>query len=237
VIQSNYVQAEEIDNLLAAYAPFDAASVPKPQKSNDPESAKSEQNDSDTSMNGVNHFILDVKQDLNEDTAAWIRIPNSRIDYPIVHGTDNSYYLDHDIRKRKAAAGSIFVDSRNSKGFTDFNTLIYGHNMIDGSMFSDLRNFSDFGYFSNNPAALLYLPRITYNLEIFAYIKVKDDDRIIYSSSNIELNEFIEYVRSRASQYREIQLTDQDRIVTLSTCVNDLADSRMVVLARLKLAV
>ncbi|MDR1560096.1 MAG: class B sortase [Clostridiales bacterium] len=223
-IRDNYVHADEIDNLLAPYAPPIETANRKPWE--EPHL---------NNQSAPNPFVVSLKRDFNEDVTAWIRVPNSRIDYPVVHGADNSYYLNHDIQKQKAVGGSLFVDSRNSKGFADFNTIIYGHNMKDGSMFSDLRNFSDFGYFSNNALASLYLSETTYDLEIFAYIEIKESDSVIYSRvSAADPEEFIEYVRSKASRYRDISLAENDKIVTLSTCTNDLADARIVVLARLK---
>ena len=186
-------------------------------------------------ISGSNPSILEAQNNINEDITAWLRVPDTKIDYPVLHGTDNSFYLNHNVQKKPANAGSIFIDSRNNKGFIDFNTIIYGHNMINGSMFGDLLKFNDSSYFSNNPTARLFLPDATYNLEIFAFMNIKQDDRIIYGSApSADFTEFFEYVRTNALYYRDVGLSDQDRIVTLSTCASDLADARMVLLAKLR---
>ena len=81
---------------------------------------------------------FDALKQINSDIAAWIRIPGV-LDYPVVQGTDNSYYLHHTFRKEYNIAGSIFLDSRNASDFSDRKNIIYGHNMRDGSMFHVLR--------------------------------------------------------------------------------------------------
>ena len=82
------------------------------------------------------------------DVYAWITIPGTRIDYPIVqHPSDNGYYLNHTVDGRKRIEGAIYTENYNSKDFSDPNTLIYGHNMKNGSMFRALNNMTDKEYF------------------------------------------------------------------------------------------
>ena len=128
----------------------------------------------------ANSSIVDAQRDMNPDIAAWLRLPNTEIDYPVVRGADNTFYLDHDVMKKKAASGSLFIDSGNSGGFTDFNTVIYGHNMNNGSMFGQLGKFADPAFFDGNAAGRLFLPDCTYALEIFACMGVNHDDAFIY---------------------------------------------------------
>ena len=235
IISNTYIQEEQVQELAAAFAPSGPAEhleTIAPGSEDLPQ-----QNPPDT-VNVSNPSILEAMLSVNEDITAWIRVPNTHIDYPVVHGEDNSFYLDHDIYKQYAAAGSIFIDSRNNKGFVDFNTIIYGHNMKNGTMFGNLSYFSEMGYFLNNPNAQIFLPETTYTLEIFAFMRLNHDDSIIYGSVlNADFTEFIEYVKLNAVQYRDIQLNNYDRLVTLSTCINELADARMVLLARLNHAV
>ncbi|MFR2213338.1 MAG: sortase domain-bontaining protein [Ruminococcus sp.] len=72
---------------------------------------------------------------MNPEIIAWIRIPDTRIDYPVVQGTDNEYYLKHTFKKTEHVAGSIFLDKDNSPDFSNRKSILYGHNMKDGSMF------------------------------------------------------------------------------------------------------
>lgn len=87
-------------------------------------------------------------QAINPDIVAWLRIPGV-LEYPVVRGKDNSYYLNHTVQKTYNIAGSIFLDYRNERDFSDSKNIIYGHNMKDGSMFHVLRNYQDIDFFRN----------------------------------------------------------------------------------------
>ena len=223
-ISSTYANEERIAELVSEFAPpmMDISNVRSYQEN----------------LHGTgvsNPTLLEAKNNINEDIVGWLRLPDTRIDYPIVQGTDNNFYVYHDIQRQPSAAGTIFIDRRNNENFADFNTVIYGHNMLNGSMFADLENFGDAGYFYNNPVGSLFLINTTYILEIFAYLRIHHDDRIIYGSKSYEnFQEFIDYVRTVATNFRDVQLSGEDRFVTLSTCDNDFPNYRFVVLARLK---
>ena len=96
-------------------------------------------------------------QQINPDIVAWLRIPGV-LDYPVVQGTDNSYYLHHTFRKEYNIAGSIFLDARNTADFSDSKNIIYGHNMRNGSMFHVLRKFQDLDFYQANREIWLYMP-------------------------------------------------------------------------------
>ena len=237
IIRNTYVHEEQVHNLVLEFAPLEAA-----ENRYDDDTAAAGESDGldrdnqDAASSRPNDSILDAQRKINQDIKAWIRVPNTYIDYPVVQSADCSFYLDHDVFKKKAAAGSLFIDSRNRGGFIDFNTIIYGHNMKNGTMFGNLENFGNKTYFKNNPAGQLFLADRTYNLEIFAYLKVKQDDSFIYGTiSSVNLNEYIGYIKNRALNFNsDIQLESGDHIVTLSTCTKDYTDSRIVVLAKLK---
>ena len=80
---------------------------------------------------------------INSDIIAWIRVPDTKIDYPIVQGKDNAYYLKHTFQKTEHAAGSIFLDVDNEADFSNRKSILYGHNMKDGSMFQGLHRFQE----------------------------------------------------------------------------------------------
>lgn len=84
---------------------------------------------------------------INDDITGWIHVPGTEIDYPVARGSDNSYYLKHGIDKKRSARGSLFMDYRNLGIGQDFNTVIYGHNMKDGSMFGDLVKYKEASFF------------------------------------------------------------------------------------------
>ena len=225
-IRNTYVHGDKITEAISIYAPSE-------RRQYAPE-AITEETDGNNTLDAdtTNSFVINVKRDINEDIAAWIRIPNTNIDFPVVHCQDNSFYLNHDIMKERAASGALFIDKGNTGRFDDFNTIIYGHNMKDRSMFGELDNFNNTIFFFNNPDGRLFLPDTTYILNVFAYLRVNEDDRYIYGSiSGVDVDEFSEYIKANAINYRDTQLSGIDRIVTLSTCTNDYADTRMVVLA------
>ena len=89
---------------------------------------------------------FDTLKQINSDIVAWIRIPGV-LDYSVVQGTDNSYYLHHTFRREYNIAGSVFLDARNKADFSDSKNIIYGHNMRDGSMFHVLRDFQDLDFY------------------------------------------------------------------------------------------
>ena len=114
--------------------------------------------DEETEKSGsAEDFTVDFEalKKINSDIVAWIRIPGV-LDYPVVQGTDNSYYLHHTFRKEYNIAGSIFLDARNTADFSDGKNIIYGHNMRDGSMFHVLRKFQDLDFYQANREIWLY---------------------------------------------------------------------------------
>ena len=107
---------------------------------------------------------------INGDIIGWIQIEGTEISYPIVKGTDNSYYLKHTFEKNTNAAGAIFMDYTNSSDFQDCNTLIYGHNMKNGTMFHDLVNYKEESYFRQHQNIIIYTPEKEIRLRPIAVV-------------------------------------------------------------------
>ena len=178
-------------------------------------------------------------QQINPEIYAWIRIPDTNVDYPILQreGEDQSFYLDHDMYGEEQKAGSIYTECYNSKDFTDPNTIIYGHNMKNGSMFHNLRYFSEADFFEEHEELYIYLPDkiLTYRI-INSY---EYDDRHIlgtYDFSDEEVyGEYLEEIMNPRSMYTMVregcELTTEDRIITLSTCVANKPNNRRLVQA------
>ena len=173
----------------------------------------------------ANSSIADMQTEVNPDVVGWLTIPRTNIDYPFVYSEDNEFYLSRNIYKQQALAGSIFLDSRCSKDFTDLNTVIYGHNMKNRSMFGHIRLFADPATFDSIKTGTLYYKNDTYALEVFAYMVVAADDKMIYDISP-DREELLTYVRKNARLYREPPAAG--RIVTLSTCAYEFDGARMV---------
>ena len=136
-------------------------------------------------------------QSMNPEIYAWIRIPGSIIDYPIVQSdTDNAYYLTHDVENKDNAAGAIFTEDYNTKTFEDPNTVIYGHGMTNGTMFNGLHQYMDRSYFDENRDIIIYMPDKILHYKIFAAYEVEIVNCIRESgSAAFMLNPFYRYIK------------------------------------------
>ena len=176
----------------------------------------------------VNQGVIDLRTKY-PDAVGWLTVPGTRIDYPFVQAADNDYYLRRDLNGDDAQAGTLFLDCR-CDGMASPNTIIYGHNMKNGSMFGTLKAFADEAFFEEHTQGTIYLPRETLILEFFAYMVVKSTDAEIYG---VERGEgYLNYVRQGARHFRDAGLAQGDRVVTLSTCSYEFNNARMVLLAK-----
>lgn len=180
-------------------------------------------------------------QAVNTDVYAWIRIPNTNIDYPVLQSVteDDGFYLDHDINKQYKFAGSIYSERKNSTDFSDPNTVLYGHNMKNGSMFQNLHKFRDKTFFDENQYIYIYTPGHILTYEIFAAYRY--DDRHILNSFNFSdpavFAEYLEYVKAPKSMIvntRPVELNTDSRLLTLSTCIGNQKNYRYLVQGVLK---
>jgi sortase B len=175
-------------------------------------------------------------QSINPDIYAWITVEGCDIEYPVVHAEEKAdpTYLDYDIYGNKNAAGAIYTDGFNAKGFSDPNTLVYGHNMRDKSMFSRLHNYEDAQFFSENKAIKVYLPDgAMLEYEIFAAYRV-GNKHILAENDFSNEDVFQKYldaifeIRDLSANVRDVDVTADDRIITLVTCVG-IDDRRLFV--------
>lgn len=235
-MSERYVHEEQINKKIASYRPPDIQQTKKTSEEESDETISEEPEEPDKNLPGLqpNKFVTDLRNEVNSDIVGWIRIPGTRIDYPFVQARDNNYYLRRDVFGGYALAGTIFMDYRCPKDFTGFNTIIYGHNMNNGSMFGDLCLFDDEGFFEDNRFGTIFLEDKTYKLEFFACMIVKEDDVIIYNPYATPENsdEFLEYVKRFARNYREPETENTENIATLSTCSYD-GSVRIVLLANI----
>lgn len=167
----------------------------------------------------------------NPDIYGWIIVPGTEnIDYPVLQGNDNSYYLNHEYTYGLLPAGSIFADYRCDKDVNgNFNTVIYGHNMQNGMMFSEIIKFMDEDFFNNNKYIYLYTDKGIYTYLIFSAFKT--DYRYKYIETGFPTGEdfaaFAEEMRQNSKFVREgVSFDTNSRIITLSTCTNGLWSDR-----------
>ena len=162
-------------------------------------------------------------QGINSDIIGWISIDALNISYPIAQAADNDYYLHRTFRREDNFAGCIFLNCDNSRYFTDQNSIIYGHNMKNGSMFGILSRFQDQSVYDSNPYFWIFTPQLIYQYRIFACSTVSragDPYRTRFMTD--EFQNFID--NSMAGSYinsHGVKPTTADRLVTLSTCTGD----------------
>ena len=171
---------------------------------------------------------------VNSDIVGWLRIRALDISYPVVQGKDNDYYLHRTFEKTDNFAGCLFVNSYNMGDFTDQNTIIYGHNMKNGSMFGKLKNFNDPEVFKNSRNFWIFTPDFIYQYRIFS-ASVVDKTGLTYqiSFTDDEFDQFISRAYSNSVvDNQDVTVTKEDRIVTLSTCTGD-DSTRFVVMGKL----
>lgn len=172
----------------------------------------------------------------NTDVYAWINIPSCSIDYPIVQSyeEDDSFYLHHNLEKQYQYSGCIYTEKLNKKDFNDRNTVIYGHNMLDGTMFSNLLAYQEEAFFNDNPYIYIYMPGHKLTYMIFSAYRY--DNRHILNSfdfSNDEVWEtYLEEAKNPKSlvvNKRDVNVTTDDKIITLSTCTGSNFEYRYLI--------
>ena len=168
----------------------------------------------------------------NPDVIGWLYIPDTKIDEPILKGKDNDEYLHTDIYKKYNKAGSIFIDEINNGDFKDDNTIIYGHNMKNGSRFHDLRYFiNKDNYFEEHPTVYIYLPDGSINVYDIYGASVLNSYSDLYSKGN-EYSDYIKRSLAESSKKREVS-NEEAPLIMLSTCYGGDSEDRFVLFARL----
>lgn len=172
---------------------------------------------------------------VNPDICGWIYLYDSIINYPIVQGSDNETYLTHAYDKQYSTFGSIFVDMQNSNDFTDRNTIIYGHNMKNGSMFGVLKQYQNESYYQGHKYIYIFTESKIYRYEVCSiYTTTADSD--IYTTTYNEKEDWIAYeqkILNNSIIDTNVSLEKNDTIITLSTCYGVHTENRFVVQAKL----
>lgn len=161
----------------------------------------------------------------NNETIAWLKVNNTNIEYPVVKGTNNSFYLNHSFDKSNNSAGWIFADYRNKFDNTDKNIVIYGHNMRDGSMFGSMLNILNAKWYENegNTNITLYTENEKCIYKVFSVYKIENEDYYIKTEfkNDNEFEGFIKNLKKRSIKDFNVDVSKDDNILTLSTCANN----------------
>ena len=170
-------------------------------------------------------------QEKNEDIYAWIYIEGTNINYPILQSqTDKGYYLNHDYLGNTVNYGSIYTENYNTKTFKDFNTMIYGHNMYNGTMFTELMKYKERDFFDEYNEIYIFTPENAYKYKIFAAY-INDKKHIMLANDFSNEQGFQAYI-DKISEYTDgnfddsVNLTIKDKIISLSTCTAPVSNGK-----------
>lgn len=178
--------------------------------------------------------LMKQAQELQEtypDAIGWIYIPDTNINYPIMQGEDNDFYLTHSADGRSLKSGCIELDYRCENRFQNNFNILYGHNMKNGSMFANVCRFKDKSYYDRHSYGWVYTSDAVYRLDFFS-VAVTDWHDEIYNGYR-EVSEWIPRLKEISRIYEDVELTEQDRLVSLSTCSYEFDNARTVLTGKL----
>ena len=172
---------------------------------------------------------------VNPDIVGWIWIPNTNINFPLLRAADNLKYLSRSYNLQWTNSGSIFMDYRNSPDLTSDNTVIYGHNIKNGSMFGSLKEYSDADYLEKHPNIYIFTQNQIFKYKIFAAYKTEStsESYTLDFSDSIGYDDYINYVTTSAGDSMLSAPTDETPLLMLSTCTSVRRTERFVVNASL----
>lgn len=189
---------------------------------------------------GIDGATFEELLAINPDVSAWVSLEGTSIDYPILQGETNLSYINTDVYGDFALAGSIFLDTRSNRSFTDPYSLVYGHDMVQGRMFGDLPLYKEEDFFRENRTGELILPDKSYSLKIYAVIVTDSYDDMIFNPDRYKdgLSDLIKYAEDNALFLHEEMTEDLKKradhglqILSLTTCSSEFTDARTIVLA------
>ncbi|MBQ7775730.1 MAG: class B sortase [Lachnospiraceae bacterium] len=255
---SNSRTEKELDALKQEYVSVEplATSTPQPQSSvQQPESTEAPTVTPEPDkviIDGMEYLTFDGLEvpkltidfeglhEENEHIYAWIYIPNTNVDYPIVqHPSDPSYYLRRNTKGKSATAGCIFTEHYNNKDFNDNLTVIYGHNMRNESMFAHLHYFEDADFLAENPYVYIYTEQDVRVYQIFAAHEYSDMHLLLNSDTADDevFGQYLENLKTlngaKDNFNWEIGVSSEDKVICLSTCVRNEDEKRYLVQAKL----
>ena len=203
----------------------------------EPQWVPAESDEEDPYIRTLEEIDLAALREVNPDVVGWILIPDTVINYPLMQGGDNDYYLKRTWDEKKNAVGSIFLEYLNNPGLTDFNTIVYGHNMKNGSMFASIREYRNREYWENHPYVYILSDQGVYRYEIFSsYLAKVDSNTYALGFSGEESRAaFLNNAILDSVIQTDVEPEVTDRVLTLSTCSGRGHTTRWVVHARLKM--
>ena len=169
-------------------------------------------------------------RELSGDAVAWLTVDDTRIDYPVMQGETNSEYLNKDPYGEFSLSGSIFLDSRNEKMFSDPYSLIYGHHMEYGAMFGSLDGYADREYFdAHKTGSLIVIKGAEYKITFFASCKAQATEKVIFDPTESNNQALLAYLKKHAIIYDPRGVSAGSKLIALSTCQSAENNERIIV--------
>lgn len=167
-------------------------------------------------------------QAINPEVFAWLTVYGTNIDYPVTQGKDNMKYVNTNAEGLYSLSGAIFLDYANSKHFTDFNSILYGHHMERKAMFGEIGSFADEDMFNARQYGNLYFDGKDHGIEFFAFIHTDAYDGAVFTPNvkGAERQEYLDNLFATAIHKRDVEITVQDRLILLSTCSSNSTNGR-----------
>lgn len=175
-------------------------------------------------------------QALNPEVFSWLTLYGTNIDYPVVQGDDNMKYVNTNAEGEYSLTGAIFLDHRNRRDFSDFNSIFYGHHMEKNAMFGDLDRFAELAFFTSHRYGNLYVDGKDYGLEILMFLHADAYDMSIFAPAQqgeAAQQQYIGLLYQLARHTQGLEMTLADRIVLLTTCSSASTNGRDIVVARI----
>lgn len=227
---SEYREGADSYSVLETY-------IKEPQSEPVSEESKPEQDE--MSEDAIIWPVVDFAalESINSDCVAWIRIDGTEIDYPVVQGHDNSFCLKHLFDGEWNSTGCIFLDSRVEPDLSDRHSVLYGHHMKNGTMFSDIANYKDQTYYESHATGMILTLTENYRIEFFAGYVASADDEDAWKVTFATEDEYVGWLNETVGRSwfkSEVIPTAEDRVITLSTCSYEFNNARFVLIGRLK---
>ncbi len=189
---------------------------------------------SDTIPDDVRQSLIDSAQTMNRahpDAVGWLYIPDTAINYPIMQGCDNDFYLHHSYDGSSLKSGSIFLDYCCENRLMNPINIVYGHNMRNGSMFAGLLKFADISYFDSHKYGWLATSETVYRIDFFSCSKADMNDAIYDGSAPVD--EWISHLSDISVVTENTYFSENDRLISLSTCSYEFENARTILTGKL----
>ena len=178
---------------------------------------------------------FDALSKINPDVIGWLYYKDTVIDYPVVQGENNEVYLSMLFDRTWGGCGTLFADCATEAPFRQFNTIVYGHHMKDGTMFACLKELKDPEYCAKHPKLQLSTPEGEFDLEIWAFLNEPSDSKIYMTNMTAEEDkqDYLDLIEQLADYTTDVSVSTDDRLVMLSTCAYEYENARYIIACKM----